>query len=182
MSTTSRLVPRMGAIGPTAPRPSASRPRPLLLGRPSWRPAPRPSLLSTRAGAGSEDAAATAVAAADAAPASASAASAAFTPLPLSPATGGAPVRPGSGYKLPPPEIAAIVDAPSQPGLSYSPDRKLFLQLQRPPSLPPIFEMARPELKLGGLRLDPELYARSKMGYNTGRGGRARGRWAGGRW
>ncbi|KXZ47835.1 hypothetical protein GPECTOR_32g447 [Gonium pectorale] len=107
--------------------------------------------------------AATAVAAADTAPASA-----AFTPLPLGPGTGGASVRPGSGYKLPPPGIAAIVDAPSQPRLSYSPNCKLFLQLQRPPSLPPIFEMARPELKLGGLRLDPELYARSKMGYNTG--------------
>lgn len=41
-------------------------------------------------------------------------------------------------------------------------------QLDRPPSLPPIYEMARPELKLAGVRLDPELYARSKMSYYTG--------------
>ncbi|PNW80332.1 hypothetical protein CHLRE_07g313122v5 [Chlamydomonas reinhardtii] len=88
--------------------------------------------------------------------------------LPLSSAVGGAAIRAGGGYKLPPPEIAAIVDAPAQPALSYSPDRKLFLQLDRPPSLPPIYEMARPELKLAGVRLDPELYARSKMSYYTG--------------
>lgn len=43
-----------------------------------------------------------------------------------------------------------------------------FLQLTRPPSLPPIFEMSRPEIKLAGLRVDPELYARSKMSYYTG--------------
>ena len=45
--------------------------------------------------------------------------------LPLSSAVGGAAIRAGGGYKLPPPEIAAIVDAPAQPALSYSPDRKL---------------------------------------------------------
>ncbi|GIL61918.1 hypothetical protein Vafri_16294, partial [Volvox africanus] len=93
-----------------------------------------------------------------------------FQPLLLSTATGGTPIHAGSpnGYKLPPPEIAAIVDAPAQPSLSYSPDRKTFLQLTRPPSLPPIFEMSRPELKLAGLRVDPDLYARSKMSYYTG--------------
>jgi hypothetical protein len=57
-----------------------------------------------------------------------------------------------AGYRRPPPEIAAIVDAPTQPSLSYSPDRRRFLQMQRPPSLPPIAEMARPELKLAGGR------------------------------
>lgn len=55
-----------------------------------------------------------------------------------------------SGYRQPPPEILQIVDAPPQPSLSFSPDRKLILQLQRPPSLPPIAEIARPELKLAG--------------------------------
>jgi len=41
-----------------------------------------------------------------------------------------------------------------------------FLQLSRPPSLPPIFEMARPELKLAGVRIDPELFSGSKKGYS----------------
>ncbi len=66
-------------------------------------------------------AAPTTASSAPAAPASPSS----FTSLPLSPEPGGGPVRPGSGYKLPPREIADIVDAPSQPSLSYSPDRKL---------------------------------------------------------
>jgi len=69
------------------------------------------------------------------------------------------------GYKVPPKEILDIVDAPPQPSLSYSPDRKLILQLNRPPSMPPIFEMSLPELKLAGLRIDPDLFARSKMSY-----------------
>ena len=51
---------------------------------------------------------------------------------------------------MPPKEILEIVDAPPQPSLSFSPDRKLILQLSRPPALPPIAEIARPELKLGG--------------------------------
>lgn len=128
---------------------------------------------------------------------------------------------PGSGYKLPPDEITKIVDAPAEPGLTYSPDRKHFLQMFRPPALPSILEMARPELKIAGvcllipwspecewrkgrcafsnvvgtgltisetgflgsqstahlctlahsnagLRIDPDLFARSKMGHSTG--------------
>ena len=55
-----------------------------------------------------------------------------------------------SGYRLPPKEIADIVDAPPEPLLSFSPDRKTVLQLSRPPSNPPISELARPELKLAG--------------------------------
>jgi hypothetical protein len=54
------------------------------------------------------------------------------------------------GYRLPPPEIASIVDAPPEPILSFSPDRKLVLQLSRPPPNPPVAELARPELKLAG--------------------------------
>ncbi|KAG1675325.1 hypothetical protein FOA52_015999 [Chlamydomonas sp. UWO 241] len=41
----------------------------------------------------------------------------------------------------------------------------MILQLTRPPSLPPVFEMCRPELKLAGMRIDPEMFSRSKMGY-----------------
>ncbi|GAB4818840.1 hypothetical protein N2152v2_005886 [Parachlorella kessleri] len=72
------------------------------------------------------------------------------------------------GYRLPPAEIAEIVDSPPEPLLSFSPDRKLVLQLSRPPPHPPIAELARPELKLAGLRIDPELFARSRMSYYIG--------------
>lgn len=73
-----------------------------------------------------------------------------------------------TGYRLPPKEIADIVDAPSEPLLSFSPDRTKILQLTRPPPNPPITELARPELKLAGLRIDPESFTRSRMGYYTG--------------
>ncbi|KAK9816189.1 hypothetical protein WJX74_001254 [Apatococcus lobatus] len=76
--------------------------------------------------------------------------------------------RLGPGYQLPPPEIAEIVDAPSQPSLSFSPDRTKVLQMYRPPPNPPISELARPELKLAGLRLDASMWSRSRMGYYTG--------------
>ncbi|KIY94927.1 hypothetical protein MNEG_13035 [Monoraphidium neglectum] len=82
------------------------------------------------------------------------------------PSSNGA-AAPGSGYRQPPPEILQIVDAPPQPSLSFSPDRRLLLQLQRPPSLPPISEISRPELKLAGIRIDAEQFSRSRMGYNT---------------
>lgn len=54
------------------------------------------------------------------------------------------------GYMLPSPAIAAIVDAPPEPTLSFSPNRELIMQLARPPVNPPISELARPELKLAG--------------------------------
>ncbi|KAI8467198.1 MAG: alpha/beta-hydrolase [Monoraphidium minutum] len=79
----------------------------------------------------------------------------------------GAPAAPAAGYRQPPPEILQIVDAPPQPSLSFSPDRSLILQLKRPPSLPPIAEIARPELKLAGVRIDAAQFSRSRMGYNT---------------
>lgn len=71
------------------------------------------------------------------------------------------------GYKQPPQEILQIVDAPPQPSLSFSPDRRLILQMQRPPSLPPIAEISRPELKLAGVRIDAAQFSRSRMGYNV---------------
>jgi hypothetical protein len=42
------------------------------------------------------------------------------------------------------------VDAPPPPALSYSPDRSMFLQMYLPSALPPIYELARDELKLAG--------------------------------
>lgn len=42
------------------------------------------------------------------------------------------------------------------------------MQLSRPPSNPPISELARPELKLAGLRVDPDSFSRSRMSYYTG--------------
>ncbi|CAG9466348.1 unnamed protein product [Pedinophyceae sp. YPF-701] len=82
----------------------------------------------------------------------------------------GAPIESDSdsGYRMPPAEIASIVDMPPEPSLSFSPCRKHVIQLDNPPSNPPVSELARPELKLGGLRIDPVLNSRSRMSYYTG--------------
>lgn len=50
----------------------------------------------------------------------------------------------------PPQEIIDLVDIPPEPNLSFSPDRTKVLQLYKPSPLPPISELARPELKLAG--------------------------------
>lgn len=72
-----------------------------------------------------------------------------------------------SGYRLPPNEILEIVDAPPTPALSFSPQRDKLLFLHRP-SLTPVSELARPELKLAGLRIDPECNSRSRMSFYSG--------------
>ncbi|XP_051141807.1 probable glutamyl endopeptidase, chloroplastic [Andrographis paniculata] len=75
----------------------------------------------------------------------------------------------GNGYRLPPPEIRNIVDAPPLPTLSFSPGRDKILFLKRR-SLPPLEELARPEEKLAGIRIDPKCNSRSRMSYYTGIG------------
>lgn len=70
--------------------------------------------------------------------------------------------EPSAAYRLPPEEILSIVDAPPNPALSFSPDRSAVLLLRRP-SLPPIADLARPELKLAGIRIDPVANTRSRM-------------------
>lgn len=57
-------------------------------------------------------------------------------------------------YRMPPPELAALVDAPRTPGVSLSPDRTMMLLIQ-PPSLPSIAEVSAPEARLAGLRINP---------------------------
>ncbi|XP_057782216.1 probable glutamyl endopeptidase, chloroplastic [Salvia miltiorrhiza] len=75
----------------------------------------------------------------------------------------------GNGYRLPPPEIQNIVDAPPLPTISFSPHRDKILFLKRR-SLPPLAELARPEEKLAGVRIDGKCNSRSRMSYYTGIG------------
>ncbi len=71
-----------------------------------------------------------------------------------------------SGYKLPPKAIADIVDAPPTPLLSVSPKNDVALVLERS-SLPPISELAAPELRLAGIRINPRTFGRSRAPYFT---------------
>ena len=57
-------------------------------------------------------------------------------------------------YRLPPAALQAIVDAPRAPALSLSPKRDLVAMISTP-ALPTIVEVAQPELKLAGLRINP---------------------------
>ncbi|KAI8522602.1 hypothetical protein RHMOL_Rhmol13G0008700 [Rhododendron molle] len=73
------------------------------------------------------------------------------------------------GYRLPPSELIDIVDAPPLPALSFSPQRDKILFLKRR-SLPSLSELARPEEKLAGVRIDGKANTRSRMSFYTGIG------------
>ncbi|HKS25336.1 MAG TPA: S9 family peptidase, partial [Thermoanaerobaculia bacterium] len=69
-------------------------------------------------------------------------------------------------YKMPPKEIADVVDAPPPPITTVSPDGKWVL-LQHIPALLTIEDLSRPELKLAGIRFDPERHDQSRALYAT---------------
>lgn len=68
---------------------------------------------------------------------------------------------PTAGYQLPPKALVDLVDAPLTPGLSLSPDKRTMLYLERRPLLG-IADLAKPELKLAGLSLDPTTFGPSR--------------------
>jgi dipeptidyl aminopeptidase/acylaminoacyl peptidase len=70
-------------------------------------------------------------------------------------------------YQLPPEPLQAIVDAPQAPGMSLSPRRDL-LAVVPTPGLPAIVEVAQPELKLAGLRINPRSHSPSRFGFGVG--------------
>ena len=72
-----------------------------------------------------------------------------------------------TAYRTPSAALAAIVDAPLTPLVSVSPDRRNLLLLERP-SLPPVAELAEPELRLAGLRINPATNGPSRETYYTG--------------
>lgn len=70
-------------------------------------------------------------------------------------------------YQMPPPEIARLVDAPATPGVSLSPDRSALLLLEQP-GYPPIDEVAQPELRLAGIRINPRTNGPSRSASYNG--------------
>ncbi len=83
---------------------------------------------------------------------------------------GGGWVLPGAAqtpYQMPPKPIADLVDAPLPPTALVSPQRTWLLLADRP-ALPPITEVAQPELRLGGIRLNPRTNGPSQPAYFTG--------------
>ncbi|HRX19038.1 MAG TPA: prolyl oligopeptidase family serine peptidase [Gemmatimonadales bacterium] len=69
------------------------------------------------------------------------------------------------GYRQPPADIAAMLDARPTPSVSLSPDRRWMLVMDRP-GMPSIAEVAEPHLKLAGSRINPRTNATaSTFGY-----------------
>jgi dipeptidyl aminopeptidase/acylaminoacyl peptidase len=78
--------------------------------------------------------------------------------LPIAPA---AAQDTATGYQMPPQVLADMIDAPPTPGVALSPDKAWLLLLERP-GLPPIAEVAEPELRLAGLRINPRTNGPSR--------------------
>src|SRR5687767_5224027 len=74
--------------------------------------------------------------------------------------TSGAPLT----YQQPPRAIADVIDAPEAPDVSLSPDRRWLLLLGKP-GHPPIAELAEPELRLAGLRINPRTNGPSRVSH-----------------
>ncbi|PWN07876.1 alpha/beta hydrolase family protein [Rhodohalobacter mucosus] len=71
------------------------------------------------------------------------------------------------GYMTPSQNLVDLVDGARNPSVSFSPDRNIML-LQDVPSLPSIEEMAQPQLRLAGIRINPNTNGPSRSGYVTG--------------
>ena len=76
------------------------------------------------------------------------------------------PLAAQEGYQRPPESLAKLVDAPPTPGVSISPDETHMLLMGRP-SLPGIGELAAPELRLAGMRINPRTNGPSRTSYYT---------------
>lgn len=72
-----------------------------------------------------------------------------------------------AGYQLPPQEIINILDAPGTPSTTISPDNSTIAFIGNP-GLPLLEDLAREELRLGGLRIDPANNgpSRASFGYS----------------
>lgn len=67
-------------------------------------------------------------------------------------------------YQIPPQEISDLITVPYTPLARLSPDRQWMILLGRP-SLPPIEEVAKEELRLAGLRINPQTNGSSRSLY-----------------
>ncbi|MCA1800937.1 MAG: prolyl oligopeptidase family serine peptidase [Rhodothermaceae bacterium] len=70
-------------------------------------------------------------------------------------------------YQLPPQELIDLVDGAPSPGTSLDPTRSTMLLMDRP-SLPSIEELAQPELRLAGIRVNPATNGGSRGSFVYG--------------
>jgi dipeptidyl aminopeptidase/acylaminoacyl peptidase len=72
-----------------------------------------------------------------------------------------------TGYRLPPRAVVDAIDTPPTPAALLSPDRKHLLMADYD-AYPPVELLARPFLKLAGIRVDADLQATHRTGYYRG--------------
>jgi dipeptidyl aminopeptidase/acylaminoacyl peptidase len=72
-----------------------------------------------------------------------------------------------SGFKIPPKQLADLVDAPRQPSVMISADKQWVAILARP-GAKTIEELAQAEEKLAGLRINADIFAPSRSSGYTG--------------
>ena len=77
------------------------------------------------------------------------------------------PLAAQESYRLPPPEVVSIVDAPPAPYVDLSPDGRWMLLLERD-ALPSIADVSRRMLRLAGLRIDPAANGRYRTSFLRG--------------
>jgi dipeptidyl aminopeptidase/acylaminoacyl peptidase len=70
-------------------------------------------------------------------------------------------------WKSPPAEIGALLEAPPPPWVALSPDTRWLLLVEHE-ALPDLGDLARPKLKLAGLRIDPATDARHQLAFGLG--------------
>ncbi len=70
-------------------------------------------------------------------------------------------------YKTPPKEIYDLVMAKPTPGVSFDSKGQYMLILDRS-SMPSVEDLAQPELRIAGLRINPNNFGPSRSGYTTG--------------
>lgn len=66
-----------------------------------------------------------------------------------------------NGYQRPPDDIAKLVEAPLTPGVTLSHDKTWMALLDRS-DFPSIEELSRPELRIAGLRINPDNFGPSR--------------------
>ncbi len=70
-------------------------------------------------------------------------------------------------YQRPPEEIAKLVEAPLTPAVTLSPDKNWMVLMDRA-DYPNIEELSRPELRIAGLRINPDNFGPSRGNYFIG--------------
>ena len=78
----------------------------------------------------------------------------------------GQPLWAQSTYQTPPASISELLNAPSTPTVTFSKDGSLMLILSRSES-PSIEDLAQPELRIAGIRINPRTSGPSRAGGST---------------